>query len=187
MDIRGEHRRIVQRAPHRFAGRRETMLAACIPGCQKLEQISPTLIEATIVAQLGPVKAPFGTRIELRDLDPPRGYTLVGEGKSAAAGFGKGEARVTLEERDGATVLVYVAELKIGGKIAQVGARLLEGTTKQLAEQFFTKFAEHFPQAPGTAVAPPAPARAPSSLHRILLWIAILTGLIALGFWLTAH
>jgi hypothetical protein len=184
MDIRGEYRLNAPRQAVWQALNDPAVLRECIPGCQKLERISDTQIEATIAAQIGPVKAPFGTRIELKDLDPPRGYTLVGEGKSSAAGFGRGEARVTLEEAGEITTLSYVAELKLGGKLAQVGARLVEGATRQLAEQFFARFAGRFEQVPGAAV----PTARPSARHRMLVWIvAILLGLAGLIIWLKAR
>jgi uncharacterized protein len=125
MDIQGERRLIAGRDAVWRALNDLEVPRDCIPGCQKLERVSDTVIEATIAAQIGPVKAPFGRRIELKDLDPPRAYTLVGEGKSAATGFGRGEARVTLEEEGGVTTLRYTAQLKLGGKIAQIGARLV--------------------------------------------------------------
>ena len=185
MDITGERRLIAPRDAVWRALNDPEVLRECIPGCQKLEQISATVVEATIAAQIGPVKAPFASRIELKDLDPPRGYTLVGEGKSAAAGFGRGEARVTLEEDGGITTLRYVAELKVGGKLAQVGARLVEGATRQLADQFFTKFAARFEQPPGAA-APAAPGA--GRRHLILVWVlVILAGMAALFYWLKAH
>ena len=182
MNIRGERRLIASREAVWHALNDPEVLRECIPGCQKLERISDTVIEATIAAQIGPVKAPFGSRIELKDLDPPRAYTLVGEGKSAAAGFGRGEARVTLEEEGGTTTLRYVAELKLGGKLAQIGARLVEGATRQLAEQFFTKFAARFEQVP-LPEAPAAPIATPR-VRRLVLVLAALAGLAALLYWL---
>ena len=185
MDIRGERRLVATREAVWRALNDPEVLRECIPGCQKLERVSETIVEATIAAQIGPLKAPFGTRLELRYIDPPRGYTLVGEGKSAAAGFGRGEARVTLEEDAGTTTLRYVAELKLGGKLAQIGARLVDGATRQLVDQFFTKFAARFEQVP--AAAPPA-AQQPTRLHRVVLWIVVaLVALGALVFWLKAH
>jgi carbon monoxide dehydrogenase subunit G len=185
MDIQGERRLIAGRDAVWRALNDLEVLRECIPGCQKLERVSDTVIEATIAAQIGPVKAPFSSRIELKDLDPPRAYTLVGEGKSAAAGFGRGEARVTLEEEAGVTTLRYTAQLKLGGKIAQIGARLVEGATRQLADQFFTKFAARFEQ-PAAVAAPPAPI--PRRRHSLYLWILIaLAGLLGFIYWLTAR
>ena len=159
--------------------------ATAFRGAKRSNGCPKRVIEATIAAQIGPVKAPFVSRIELKDLDPPRAYTLVGEGKSAAAGFGRGEARVTLEEAAGVTTLRYTADLKLGGKIAQIGARLVEGATRQLADQFFTKFAARFEQ-PVADAAPPSPI--PRRRHPIYLWILIaLAGLLGFVYWLTAR
>ena len=184
MDIRGERQLLASREAVWRALNDPEVLRECIPGCQKLERISDTVIEATIAAQIGPVKAPFGSRIELKDLDPPRAYTLVGEGKSAVAGFGRGEARVTLEEEGGMTTLRYSAELKLGGKLAQVGGRLVEGATRQLADQFFTTFAARFEQVQPAAAAVPA---APRRMFRLVLLLAALTGLAALVYWLATR
>jgi uncharacterized protein len=174
MDIRGEHRLIAAREAVWRALNDLDVLRVCIPGCQSLKRVSETVIEATIAAQLGPVKAPFATLIELRDLDPPRAYTLAGEGKSAA-GFGRGEARVTLEEIDGTTTLRYVAELRLGGKLAQVGARLLDGATRKLADEFFTKFAAQFPAAPSAG-----PAAGAGPARRLPIgWILFLLAVLA--------
>jgi uncharacterized protein len=189
MDITGERRLLASRARVWEALNDPDVLRECIPGCQKLEKVSDTVIEATIAAQIGPVKAPFGTRIELKDLDPPNGYTIVGEGKSSAAGFGRGEARVTLEEDGGTTVLRYVAELKLGGRLAQIGARLVEGATRQLADQFFTKFAARFEAAPPADGTPPAvEPSAPGAGRGWLPWlIAGALGIVGLMYWIRAH
>ena len=189
MDITGERRLLASRARVWEALNDPDVLRECIPGCQKLEKVSDTVIEATIAAQIGPVKAPFGTRIELKDLDPPNGYTIVGEGKSSAAGFGRGEARVTLEEDGSTTVLRYVAELKLGGRLAQIGARLVEGATRQLADQFFPKFAARFEAAPPadgapSAVEPPVTAAGRGWLPWL---IAGVLGIVGLTYWIRAH
>ena len=189
MDITGERRLLASRARVWEALNDPDVLRECIPGCQKLDKISDTVIEATIAAQIGPVKAPFGTRIELKDLDPPNGYTLVGEGKSSAAGFGRGEARVTLEAEGDTTVLRYVAELKLGGRLAQIGGRLVEGATRQLADQFFTKFAARFETAPAAdGGPPPAEPVATGAGRGWLPWlVAGVLGLAALMYWIRAH
>lgn len=116
-------------------------LQACIPGCETITKLSDTELEARVNAALGPVRASFATRIVLSNLNPPESYTLSGEGK-AAAGFGKGTANVSLAEDGGRTTLRYEADLKLGGKLAQVGSRLLEGATRNLADQFFDAFSK---------------------------------------------
>jgi carbon monoxide dehydrogenase subunit G len=115
------------------------MLQRCIPGCESLEKVSDTEYAAKVTAAIGPVRAKFNTSLKLEDLDPPNSYRLVGESK-AAAGFGKGSALVSLEEKDGGTLLRYEADFKVGGKLAQVGSRLVVGATKKTASDFFGAF-----------------------------------------------
>ena len=93
-------------------------------------------------SKIGPVKTTFNTHITLTEMDPPRRYVLVGEGKGGAAGFARGSAAVSLAEDGDETVLEYTAEIKVGGKIAQIGSRLLDGTARKLSNDFFTKFVE---------------------------------------------
>ena len=115
------------------------MLRKCIPGCDSLEQVSDTEFNAKVTAAIGPVRAKFNTRLSLEDLTPPESYRLVGESK-AAAGFGKGSALVNLKEADGGTLLTYAADFNVGGKLAQVGSRLVLGATKKTADDFFGTF-----------------------------------------------
>ncbi|WP_421914698.1 SRPBCC family protein [Mesorhizobium sp.] len=119
------------------------VLKATIPGCQSLEMTSPTEMAATVVLKIGPIKATFNGEVTLKNLNPPHSYTIQGEGKGGIAGFAKGGADVTLTE-DGpdATVLKYAAKADVGGKIAQLGSRLIESTSKKLAGQFFSSFGE---------------------------------------------
>jgi uncharacterized protein len=131
------------------------VLKACIPGCEELTKTSDTQIEAKITAQLGPIRSKFSTQIVLSDLNPPEGYTLSGEGKGVA-GFGRGSAKVTLSEADGGTLLRYDAQLGVGGKLAQVGSRLVESATRSYADQFFERFAKHLNG--GEAESPPPEA-----------------------------
>jgi carbon monoxide dehydrogenase subunit G len=119
------------------------MLQACIPGCQSLEKKSDTELAATVVLKIGPIKATFAGEVTLKNLNPPHSYTIAGEGKGGVAGFAKGGADVTLSE-DGAdvTILKYEAKADVGGKIAQLGSRLITSTSKKLAGQFFSTFNE---------------------------------------------
>jgi uncharacterized protein len=117
------------------------VLRQCIPGCQSLEMSSPTDMTATVVIKVGPVKATFGGKVTLSDIDPPNGYRISGEGSGGVAGFAKGGAVVRLEqvgERE--TLLHYEVNSQIGGKLAQLGARLIDSTAKKLAGEFFTRF-----------------------------------------------
>lgn len=116
-------------------------LKACIPGCQELNMLSETEFEAVAVNKIGPVKAKFKGRVTLSDLDPPNGYKISGQGDGGVAGFAKGGAAVALAEKDGGTLLTYNVEAQIGGKLAQLGQRLINGAAKKLADQFFENFA----------------------------------------------
>ena len=125
------------------------VLKQCIPGCESIELTSPTEMVAKAVLKIGPVKATFNGKVTLSDLDPPNGYTITGEGQGGVAGFAKGGAVVRLEaDGEDATILHYDAKADVGGKIAQLGARLIDGTAKKLAGDFFEKF--------GQAIAPKA-------------------------------
>ncbi|MDX8510858.1 SRPBCC family protein [Mesorhizobium captivum] len=117
------------------------ILKDAIPGCQALQKKSNTELAATVVLKIGPIKATFNGEVALKNLKPPRSYTIQGEGKGGIAGFAKGGADVTLTA-DGAdtTILKYAAKAEVGGKIAQLGSRLIESTSKKLAGQFFSTF-----------------------------------------------
>lgn len=118
------------------------VLKQCIPGCQELDMTSPTEMTAKVVIKVGPVKASFGGKVTLSDLDPPQGYKITGEGSGGVAGFAKGGAAIQLEAvGDDETILHYQVDSQIGGKLAQLGGRLIDATAKKLAGEFFTKFA----------------------------------------------
>jgi carbon monoxide dehydrogenase subunit G len=118
------------------------ILKQCIPGCQSLVMTSPTDMTATVVVKLGPVKATFSGKVTLSDFDPPNGYRISGEGSGGAAGFAKGGATIKLEAESGdVTNLRYVVDAHIGGKLAQLGGRLIDSTAKKLAEEFFRSLA----------------------------------------------
>ena len=118
------------------------VLRQAIPGCEELIQHSPTELEATVVLKIGPVKARFKGNVVLDTAQAPDAFSLSGEGKGGAAGFAKGGADVTLSEDGGETVLAYTAKVDMGGKIAQIGSRLIAGTAKKLSAKFFAEFAE---------------------------------------------
>ncbi|MDX8444286.1 SRPBCC family protein [Mesorhizobium captivum] len=117
------------------------ILKDAIPGCKSLEKKSNTELAATVVLKIGPIKATFNGEVALKNLKPPHSYTIQGEGKGGIAGFAKGGADVTLTA-DGTdtTILKYAAKAEVGGKIAQLGSRLIESTSKKLAGQFFSTF-----------------------------------------------
>lgn len=147
----GERFRMEMTGSYRIAATRDQVWAAlndpavlkdCIPGCEKLEKTSDTEMEATAALKIGPVKARFNGKVTLSEINAPVGYTITGEGSGGAAGFAKGGADVQLAEEGGETVLTYTARAQVGGKIAQMGARLIDGVAKKLADQFFAKFSE---------------------------------------------
>ena len=117
-------------------------LKATIPGCESLEKTSDTSFSAVAVTKIGPVKAKWKGKVTLTDLDPPNGYKIVGEGEGGVAGFAKGSADVRLTDKDGGTLLSYSVDAQIGGKLAQLGQRLINGTAKKLADEFFANFAK---------------------------------------------
>ena len=132
------------------------ILRQCIPGCQSLEMTSPTDMTATVVVKLGPVKAIFAGKVTLSDLDPPNAYRISGEGSGGVAGFAKGDASVKLEEMSAdVTNLAYQVDAQIGGKLAQLGGRLIDSTAKKLAGEFFQNFAAALAPPPPDAVEPP--------------------------------
>jgi uncharacterized protein len=123
------------------------VLRASIPGCESVEKISDTEMQAKVTLKIGPVKASFKGAVTLSDIDPPNGYTITGEGTGGAAGHAKGSAVVRLEEEGENTILHYDVKAQVGGKIAQLGGRLIDATAKKLAGEFFQRF--------GDVVAPP--------------------------------
>ena len=118
------------------------VLKDCLPGCQEIEKTSETEMTATLVIKVGPVKATFTGGVTLSDLDPPNGYTISGQGQGGAAGFASGEAKVRLVADGGETVVHYDVDAKVGGKLAQIGSRLIDSTAKKLSKQFFDSLAE---------------------------------------------
>lgn len=120
------------------------ILNECIPGCQEIGQIGDDEYECVITNKIGPVKATFKSVLRITNSNPPHSYTLSGEGKGGPAGFGKGSADVELEANEEGTLLKYSAELSIGGKLAQVGSRLISSATKKLSDKFFTAFAGRY-------------------------------------------
>jgi carbon monoxide dehydrogenase subunit G len=142
MEMTGEYRIPAPRAAVWAALNDPVVLKECIPGCQALDKLSDTEMTATVQAKVGPVKATFNGHVTFSNIDPPNGYTITGEGKGGIAGFAKGGADVKLADDGGGTLLTYTAKAQVGGKLAQVGARLIDATAKQMADQFFGAFAE---------------------------------------------
>jgi hypothetical protein len=185
------------------------ILRRCIPGCQDIQKLSDTELTAKVGLAVGPVKATFNGRVTLSDLDPPNGYKISGEGQGGVAGFGRGSAVVRLTDDPAGTKLSYSADAAVGGKLAQIGSRLVEATARKLADEFFTRFAAEFPpptpaaapqpepavvEAPtGTAAdtapasEPAAPPPAPAAAPRLspAIWIPALIAAVAAIYWLT--
>ncbi|HTJ91075.1 MAG TPA: carbon monoxide dehydrogenase subunit G [Acidocella sp.] len=154
MDMSGERLIEASRAKVWEALNDPEILKACIPGCETIEKLSDTEMKATAAVKLGPIAARFAGKVRLSDLDPPNGYTISGEGQGGVAGFAKGGAKVALKDESGATRLSYEVQAQVGGKMAQLGARLIDSTARQYAETFFSKFS--------AIVAPPPAVTAPA-------------------------
>jgi carbon monoxide dehydrogenase subunit G len=116
------------------------VLKDCIPGCETITRVSDNEYDVVMTAKVGPVSAKFKGRMTVTDSDPPNAYTLKFEGQGGVAGFAKGEATVRLAPQDSGTRLAYAAKANVGGKLAQVGARLIDGVARQIAEKFFDAF-----------------------------------------------
>jgi carbon monoxide dehydrogenase subunit G len=152
------------------------ILRQSITGCEAIEKLSDTELTAKVTAKVGPVKATFTGQVTLSDIDPPNGYRISGEGKGGVAGFAKGGANVSLTEVEGGTMLSYSVDAQVGGKLAQIGSRLIDATAKSYAKDFFEKFSSIVGQAEADAAGPETssvgssdgtgkPVAAPASVH----------------------
>jgi uncharacterized protein len=148
MDISGEYRIPASRQRVWEALNDPAVLRTCIVGCKQLERVSDNEFAAMVVTKVGPVSATFRGNVTLADLDPPNGYTLTGQGQGGAAGFARMAAKVALAADGNDTVLTYLAQADIGGKLASVGSRLIQSVAKKNADDFFNAFAAHFGGAP---------------------------------------
>src|SRR5271165_6697838 len=165
MDMTGERRIEAPRQTVWQALNDPAVLKASIPGCETLEKLSDTDMKATAAVKIGPISARFSGAVHLSDLDPPNGYTIGGEGQGGVAGFAKGGAKVRLEDAGSATLLRYEVHAQVGGKIAQLGARLIDASAKQMADAFFDRFSQEVAPTPAPELhaesrppAPPPPA-----------------------------
>lgn len=155
MDMSGERRIHAPRQKVWEALNDPEVLKACIPGCDTMERVGDNELKATAAIKIGPISAKFGGKVTLSDIDPPNGYTITGEGQGGVAGFAKGGASVHLTDIDGGTLLTYDVKAQVGGKIAQLGARLIDASAKQMSDTFFDRFTARLaPVAPTTASAP---------------------------------
>jgi uncharacterized protein len=162
MDMTGERRIAASRGRVWEALNDPAVLQASIPGCESLVKQADDALAATVSVKIGPIAARFTGKVKLSDLDPPNGYTISGEGQGGVAGFAKGGAKVRLADDGGGTLLGYAVQAQVGGKIAQLGARLIDASARQMADAFFDRFSAQV--APpvveagtGAVVAHPAP------------------------------
>lgn len=142
MDMSGEYVIAAPRQAVWEALNDPEILKQCIPGCESVDKTSDTSFEAKVTAKVGPVRAKFSGKVNMSDIDPPNGYTISGEGTGGAAGFAKGGAKVALSDAPEGTKLEYSVDATVGGKLAQIGSRLIDSTAKKMAKDFFGKFAE---------------------------------------------
>ena len=157
MDIAGTYRIPAPREAVWAALNDPAVLARCIPGCKELNAVSPEEMAAKVALKIGPVSATFAGTVRLEDIRAPEGYTLVGQGNGGMAGFAKGRAAVQLAEEGPETVLSYEAKAEIGGKIATLGGRLMQSTSRRLADEFFKTFAETVAENAAAPVGSPSP------------------------------
>jgi carbon monoxide dehydrogenase subunit G len=194
MNLSGEYRLPLPRAVVWDGLNDPEILKQCIPGCEELTKTEDNGFAAKVGLKIGPMTARFTGKVTLSDIDPPNGYKIAGEGQGGVAGFGKGSAIVKLaEDGAGGTILTYTADSQVGGKMAQLGSRLIDATAKKLADEFFGKFA--------ATVAPPAAAEAPTAIADETpqtpaisapqsgglpqsVWIAALVAAVAIVLWM---
>jgi uncharacterized protein len=201
MDMTGEFRIPAPRQKVWAALNDPEILRQSIPGCEEVEKISDTELAAKVMAKVGPVKARFGGKVVLSELNPPTSYKITGEGTGGGAGFAKGGATVRLADDGDGTRLSYVVEAHVGGKLAQIGSRLIDATARKMAEDFFTRFAalvggppaaaagaapaaEAAPAAAAPAAATPTPAAAPGLRLPPFVWVIGLAVVVALILYL---
>jgi carbon monoxide dehydrogenase subunit G len=152
LDMTGERRIPAPREKVWDALNDPAVLKASIPGCEKLEKLSDSDMAGTVAMKIGPISARFSGRVQLLDREPPTSYRIVGEGQGGAAGFAKGGANVSLADDGSFTVLTYAVQAQVGGKIAQLGARLVDATAKSMADAFFDRFVAEVTATPGEPV-----------------------------------
>ncbi|MDT3735591.1 MAG: carbon monoxide dehydrogenase subunit G [Denitratisoma sp.] len=178
MDMNGEQRIPVGQQAVWEALNDLEVLKACIPGCESIEKVSDTEHHVTLTAAVGPVKAKFKGKMHLGDLDPPHSYRIGFEGQGGVAGFAKGEARVSLRADGADTLMNYTVHAQVGGKLAQVGSRLIDAAAKKLADDFFETFNARVAPRAAEAAAPKPAAGVP-----IWVWIAAaIAAIVALLF-----
>lgn len=197
MDMTGEYRIPAPREKVWEALNDPEILRLSIPGCETLDKTSDTELTAKVAAKVGPVSAKFTGKVTLSDVNPPESYKISGEGQGGVAGFAKGGAEVQLAEENGETILRYKATAQVGGKLAQIGSRLIDSTAKKMANDFFGKFAEQVgggaqaasAETAAPAAAPPTaePAPSPQAPEKPaggvspVVWVAGLIAIVVIG------
>jgi carbon monoxide dehydrogenase subunit G len=183
MQMNGEYRISAPRQAVWDALNNPEILKQCIPGCEELTRTDEGGFEAKVTAKVGPVRAKFGGKVELSDIDPPNGYTISGQGTGGPAGFAKGGAKVSLAEDGGETILTYTVDASVGGKLAQIGSRLIDATAKKMADDFFSKFAELVgagaPAVAGAEAETAAPAATAGGLPAYI-WVGGIIGIVVI-------
>ncbi len=169
MDMSGERRIPASRERVWAALNDPEILRSSIPGCETMEKLSDNELKATASVKIGPIAAKFAGKVQLLDLDPPNSYRIAGEGAGGVAGFAKGGATVRLSSDGAETILSYDVKAQVGGKIAQLGARLIDATAKQMADAFFDRFAATVGAAEAAEQGKAAPAMAPAAAPSVSL------------------
>jgi uncharacterized protein len=169
MDMTGSRKIAASRQKVWAALNDPKILKQCITGCEALEMQSPTDMTARVKLAVGPVRATFNGKVKLTDIDPPNGYRIVGEGNGGVAGFAKGGAVVRLADDGRGTLMTYDVKADVGGKLAQLGGRLIDSTAKKIADEFFQTFAELVGGASAGPTGATAPAKKESWFRR---WFA---------------
>ena len=160
------------------------VLKLCIPGCEKVQATEPGHYVVGVAVKIGPVSARFNGKITLGDMNPPSSYTLTFDGQGGAAGFGKGTAKVTLAPNDAGCELGYTVHAQVGGKIAQLGQRLVDGAARSMAEDFFKRFDDEMQRRFPAAAAPaPLTVTVPKAKLPIWVWVAG-AAVLLLAWWL---
>jgi len=190
MNLSGEYRLALPRMAVWDGLNDPDILKQCIPGCEELVKTEDNGFSAKVGLKIGPMTARFTGKVTLSDIDPPNGYKIAGEGQGGVAGFGKGSAVVKLaDDGQGGTILTYQADSQVGGKMAQLGSRLIDATAKKLADEFFGKFAAVVVPAPAATPAPAPeiaapPAQPASGGLPQSVWIAALVAAIGAVLWM---
>ena len=177
MDVSGEYRLSVSRQAVWNALLDPEILQQCIPGCESFEMLADDHYRATVKTAIGPVKATFTSELRITNAIPPASYRLEGEGKAGAVGFGRGAADVTLREEGGETILRYSADFQVGGRLAQIGSRLVVGATRKIADQFFGRLAGVIDEQ-AQRLEPPR-----KGIGKELVWVAVTVILVAALIW----